>query len=56
MKLHIYLDENESMDTITNFDFAREVVNRCDDNDNLDIKAVVEMINAQIDFVERGGR
>ena len=53
MKLHIYLDENESMNTITNFDLAREVVNLCDENDNTDIKAVISMIMAQIEFVDR---
>ena len=53
MKLHIYLENGESEQEITNFDFAREVVNRCDERNNLDIKAIINMIMAQIEFVDR---
>ena len=53
MKLHIYFDENDTAENLTNFDFAREVINRCNDNYNLDIKTVVKMLQAQIEFMEK---
>ena len=49
MKVHFYLEENETGANITNFDIAREVFRLCEDG-HFDIQTILTMIQAQVDF------